>query len=59
MTIKVIIKRFMDDEVITVNEVVSVEICDQYLTLFNKRGLILGQFKKEYVIGHYLTKGGK
>ncbi|GLI82592.1 hypothetical protein ANABIO32_02790 [Rossellomorea marisflavi] len=59
MSINVIIKRFMDDEVITVNEVVNVEICDQYLTLLNKRGLILGQFKKEHVIGHYLTKGGK
>lgn len=54
MSINVIIKRFMEDEVIAINDVVSVEICDQYLTLFNKRGLILGQFKKEYVIGHYL-----
>jgi hypothetical protein len=59
MTVKVIIKRFMDDEIITIDDVVSVEICDEYLTVYSKKGLILGQFRKEYVIGHYLFKGGK
>ncbi|MGD7046934.1 hypothetical protein FZC83_01750 [Rossellomorea marisflavi] len=56
MTANILIKRFMDEDLIILSGIKHVEMDDQYITFYGEKCLIIGQFKREFVIGHYLTK---